>query len=172
MQKTFDSKIDYLPKLKLHHVTVSNKILKEFAGEEAKSIYNQRFIITINNEITWRGETVSLGNNTAYITLSKERMKSLGAHLGDTVQITLELDKSKYGFDVPEEFEELLRQDDQANALFHALRMGLQRAIIYRVIQYKSSDKRLEKSLFFLENLKKSPKGETTMRHIIGKDLP
>ena len=88
MQKTFDSKIDYLPKLKLHHVTVSNKILKEFAGEEAKSIYNQRFIITINNEITWRGGTVSLGNNTAYITLSKERMKSLGAHLGDTVQIT------------------------------------------------------------------------------------
>jgi len=172
MRKTFDSKIDYLPKLKLHHVTVSDQTLKEFAGNEAKSIYNQRFIVTINNEVTWRGGTVSLGNKTAYITFSKERMKSLGVHLGDTVQVALEPDESKYGFDVPEEFEELLRQDDQANVLFHALRMGLQRAIIYKVIQYKSSEKRLEKSLFFLENLKKSPKGKTTMRHIIGKDLP
>jgi hypothetical protein len=50
--------------------------------------------------------------------------------------------------------------------------MGFQRGIIYLVIQIKSSDKKIEKSIFFLENLKRTPKGDETMRHILGKDLP
>jgi hypothetical protein len=50
--------------------------------------------------------------------------------------------------------------------------MGFQRNIIYMIIQYKTSEKRIEKSLFFLENLKKSIEEETTMRNILGKELP
>ena len=45
------------------------------------------------------------------------------------------------------------------------------RAIIYLVIQIKSSDKKIEKSIFFLENLKRAQKGEETMHHVLGKDL-
>ena len=156
----------------MHHITVTDDVLREFAEEGAKSIYNQRFNVTVNGSISWKGGTVSLGNNSAYIAFSKQRMKKLGVHLGDTVEVTLEKDNSKYGFDVPEEFEEVLRQDPEAKQQFEELRMGIQRAVIYLVIQYKSSEKRIEKSLFFLENLKKSPRGKTTMRHILGKDLP
>ncbi|MDX2360275.1 MAG: YdeI/OmpD-associated family protein [Crocinitomicaceae bacterium] len=172
MQKTFSSKIGYLPKLKLHHLTVSDDTLKIFAEEGDKSIYNQRFIIAVSSSITWRGGTVSLGNNSAYITFSKERMKQLDVHLDDTITFTLEKDTSKYGFEVPIEFEEVLRQDPHAKQRFERIRMGLQRAVIYQIIQYKSEAKRIEKSIFFLENLKISPEGETTMRHILGKDLP
>ena len=99
-------------------------------------------------------------------------MKELNVHAGDTVEVNLIKDNSKYGFEVPEEFEEVLRQDPEAKQQFEVLRLGLQRAIIYLVIQYKTSEKRIEKSLFFIENLKKSQNGETTMRHILGKDLP
>ncbi len=172
MKKTFPSKIGYLEKLKMHFITVSDEQLSDFADENTKSIYNQRFHVTVNNKVKWQGGTVSLGNGEAYITLSKQRMKTLDVHLGDSVIIELEKDFSKYGFVVPEEFEEALRQDDLARKRFEALRMGMQRSIIYVVLQLKSSDKRIEKSLFFLENLKKSPEGKTTMRHILGKDLP
>lgn len=172
MQKTFTSKIDHLPKLKMHHITVEDTILEEFATEADASIYNQRFIVTVNGKVTWRGGTVSLGNNSAYIAFSKARMKELDVHLGDTVEVSLEKDTSKYGFDVPEEFEEVLRQDPEAKRRFEALRMGIQRAVIYIVLQLKSSEKRIEKSFFLMDNLKRSPEGATTMRHILGKDLP
>lgn len=49
---------------------------------------------------------------------------------------------------------------------------GKRRAIIYLVIQLKSSEKRIDKSLFFIENLKRAPIGKETMRHALGKDLP
>ena len=99
-------------------------------------------------------------------------MKQLKVHLGDEVEVELVRDHSKYGFDVPEEFEEVLRQDDEARRRFESLSMGKQRAIIYIVIQLKSSQKKIEKSLFLLENLKRAPEGEITMRHALGKDLP
>lgn len=171
MQQTFTSKIEYLDKLKLHHIIVEEAILKKFADKDAKSVYNQRFEITING-VKWKGGTVSLGDKTAYITFSKQRMKEAQVELGDTVEVTLVKDTSKYGFDVPEEFTSALELDQEAKRRFDQLRMGMQRNIIYMVIQYKSSDKRIEKSLFFLENLKRSKEGETTMRNILGKELP
>lgn len=172
MKKTFTSKIDFLEKLKMHHFTVMDEVLAAFCDAKTKSIYNQRFSITLNDTVTWKGGTVALGNQSAYIAVSKDRMKTLGIHEGDEVSVTLEKDNSKYGLDVPQEFEEVLRQDSEAKKRFESLTMGFQRAIIYMIIQFKSSDKRIEKSIFFLENLKKSPEGKTTMRHVIGKDLP
>lgn len=72
--------------------------------------------------------------------------------------------------DVPEEFTELLRQDDHVKERFESLTMGLQRAVIYVVAQLKSSQKRIDKSVFLMENLKKAPVGKETMRHILGKE--
>jgi hypothetical protein len=157
----------------MHHVVVTDEILKSFwTKEDTGSLYNQRFHISLNGQISWQGGSVSLGNNTAYIALSKARMKELDVHLGDQVSVELKRDFSKYGFDVPEEFTEVLEQDDEGRERFESLRMGIQRAIIYLVIHINSSDKKIEKSIFFLENLKRAPKGEETMRHALGKDLP
>ena len=99
-------------------------------------------------------------------------MKELDVHLNDTVDVELKRDFSEYGFDVPEEFTEVLRQDPEGRERFESLTMGKRRAIIYLVIQLKSSQKKIEKTIFFLENLKCAPKGKETMRHVLGKDLP
>ena len=168
----FTSKIEFLDKLNMAYITVSEAQLRELLQVEDKLLYNQRFHVTVNDAVTWQGGTVSLGNKTAYITFSKARMKEIGVDVGDTVDVHLEKDTSEYGFTVPEEFEEVLRQDDQANQVFLALPKGTRRAIIYLVLQIKASDKRIEKSIFLLENLKKAPVGKLTMRHILGKDLP
>ncbi len=173
MKISFKSRIERLDYLKLNHITVAEAQLLQFRKDsEHSSVYNQRFIITINDKVTWREGSVSLGDNKAYITISTARMKKVFAVLGDIVQVELERDDSKYGFDVPEEFEEVLNQDVEAKHQFESLTLGKQRAIIYLVIQLKSSQKRIEKSLFFMENLKRAPKGQVTMRHVLGKDLP
>lgn len=171
MAAPFKSTIEYLEKLKLHYISVTEDILQQHLTEEdTGSVFNQRFQITINETVSWKAGSVSLGNKAAYITLSKARMKQLGVDLGDTVSVLLIKDTSKYGMDVPPEFEELLRQDDHAKERFESLTMGLQRAVIYIVAQLKSSEKRIDKSVFLMENLKKAPFGKETMRHILGKE--
>lgn len=155
----------------MHHLTVMDDVLSELKGDEKGSIYSQRLQVTVNNSVRWKAGTVSLGNNSAYVTLSKKRMKELNVLFGDEITVTLEKDTSEFGFDVPEEFEELLRQDDEGNRRFRSLTMGKQRAIIYIVLQLKSSQKRIEKSIFLIENLKRAPEGKETMRHVLGKDL-
>lgn len=170
MQK-FKSNIHYLEKLKLHHIVIHADILDTFVTKNTKSKYNQRFKITLNDTISWQAGSTSLGDETAYITVSKARMKELDVHLNDEVEVELEIDNSKYGFDVPEEFSAVLEQDDHARTLFEGMSMGKQRAIIYIVLQLKSSDKRIEKTLFLMENLKRAPAGKATMRHVLGKDL-
>jgi hypothetical protein len=172
MKQSFDSKIELLEKLKLRHITVSKKVLEKFwTKEDDGSIFNQRFIITLNDSVHWQAGSVSLGNNEAYITVSADRMKKLKVDLGDTVKVTLERDFSEYGFEVPIEFEEVLNQDSIGKQQFDSLSLGKRRATIYLVLQVKSSDKRIEKSIIILENLKRAPIGKETMRHILGKDL-
>ena len=167
----FKSKIGFLKKLKMHYIIVTkNQLEKTFTLEDISSVYNQRFDVTINDIVKWKGGTMALGNDNAYITFSKARMKQLNVHLNDEVNVALSRDFSKYGFDVPQEFEEVLLQDFVANQRFENLSLGKRRAIIYLIIQVKSSQKRIEKSIFLMENLKKSPVGKETMRHMLGKE--
>jgi len=156
----------------MHYITLDAGILESFADDQTKSIYNQRFKVTINDAITWQAGSTSLGNGSAYITFSAARMKKIGVRIGDQVSVQLEKDHSEFGFEVAIELREVLEQDSLAKTRFDALTKGFQRYIIYQVGLYKSYDKRIEKSIFFLENLKRSPENETTMRHILGKELP
>lgn len=169
MNVQFTCLIDLHEKLKLHYLEVEETVLRELADTQTKSIYNQRVEITVNEMLHWKGGTVALGNGNAYLTISAARMKKLGVTVGDKVRVTLRRDESEFGFEVPIEFEEVLRQDHQANARFQQLNKGFQRYIIYMVMQYRTTDKRIEKSLFYLENLKKAPVEGLNMRHILGK---
>lgn len=168
----FNSKIHYNPKLRQHFFVIPKAVLEEFHSEEDDSLYSKRFEITANNKVNWRGGSIVLGNESSYITITKARMKELGVDLDDEISIELGRDTSEFGMEVPVEFSEVLNQDIEANARFNSLTKGTQRAVIYLVNQLKSSDKRIEKSVFLLENLKKGPKDSITMRHILGKDLP
>ena len=95
----------------MHNVTVTDEILKSFwTKDNTGLLYNKHFHITLNDQITWQSGSVSLGNNTAYIELSKARMKELKVKLEDEVSVEQKLDFSKYGFKVTEEFTEVLEQ--------------------------------------------------------------
>lgn len=166
----FESTIGYLEKLKLFYVRIPEHVLAAMQDEQDKSKTNQRFKITLEGKLTWTGGSVALEEGNAYITVSKARMRELEISLHSKVHVFLEKDHSEFGMDVPEEFLELLSQDSEARRRFYLLSKGIQRATIYIVNQLKSQDKRIEKSLFLFENLKRSPEKKTTMRHILGKD--
>lgn len=61
---------------------------------------------------------MALGGGAAYIALNKKRMQNYGVKYGEDVEVALQLDDSKYGFNIPEEFEALLEQDDKGAQLF------------------------------------------------------
>jgi uncharacterized protein YdeI (YjbR/CyaY-like superfamily) len=80
--------------------------------------------------------------------------KRLHLDAGDQVEVMLEADLSKYGMPLPEEFEELLKQDTEGAHFFDKLTPGKRRSLIYLIGKPKNSDKRIEKALIVLNYLK------------------
>jgi len=70
------------------------------------------------------------GKGDYFINLNKERRKQLGLQVGDTIEVTIEKDESKYGMPIPEEMEVLLEQDEEASQYFHTLTPGKQRSLL------------------------------------------
>ena len=66
----------------------------------------------------------------------------------------MEKDESKYGIPMPEEMQEALYMDPEADQLFHKLTPGKQRSLLYIIGKPKSSNKRIEKAIVILEHLK------------------
>ncbi|MCE2742869.1 MAG: YdeI/OmpD-associated family protein [Fluviicola sp.] len=168
-QIEYTSEINRLDKLKLFYIEVPVEIISQLNGKFEKGKLNHRVVITINNQLNWQGGIVALGDGIGYITLSTARMKQLSVHLNETVNVSLILDTSKYGFDVPEELEELLKQDIEGNRRFELLKPGMQRYIIYYIIQVKSSEKRLDRALLLINNLKLTIEGKEEFKTLLGK---
>lgn len=122
-------------------------------GEEYVDGKNRRVVCTCKGE-SFQSALMPMGDGSYFINLNQKRAKAIGVQDGDTVQIDLEKDNSKYGLPVPREFEAALQLDSDADHLFHQLTMGKQRSLIHIVGTLKSSEKRIEKSLVILDYLK------------------
>ena len=168
-QIKYNSEIHRLDKLKLFYIKVPAEIISQLNGKFEKGKLNHRLVITINNQINWQGGIVALGDGMGYITLSTARMKQLSVYLKDKVNVSLKLDTSEHGFDVPEELAELLKQDIEGNRRFELLKHGMQRYIIYYIIQVKSSEKRLDRALLLINNLKLTIEGKEEFKTLLGK---
>jgi hypothetical protein len=165
----YESHIYRLDKLRLFYVEVPGELLEK-SKKPDQPLFSQRFLISLNGQPEWHGGVVSLGNNTGYITVKTTILKELGLHLGDAVQVGLSPDNSEYGMEFPEELQELLRQDPEAENRFNQLPMSKRRYIIGYVNQVKSSQKKIERALMLLTNLKKLPPGKEDFRGMLGKD--
>jgi hypothetical protein len=89
-----------------------------------------------------------------YIMVNKEVRTRLQIYSGNTVQVSLKLDDSKYGMAMPEELEEVLRQDPEGDELFHALTPGKQRSLMWQVSKGKDVDLRIHRALIIIQHLK------------------
>lgn len=131
------------------HVDVPDDIVIELKTQKIS-----RLVCTFNDAETSHSALLSHGDGTYYILINKERCKKLEVNVGSQVLVTLREDISKYGMPMPEEMEELLRQDPEANKYFHSLTPGKQRNLLYIIGKPKGSETRLKKAIGICEYLK------------------
>jgi uncharacterized protein YdeI (YjbR/CyaY-like superfamily) len=72
--------------------------------------------------------------------------------------------------EMAQEFEAVLNSDEELKTRFSSLTKSLQRYMLYYVLQVKSSEKRMERSIKILNNLREIPSGQEDFRRILGKE--
>lgn len=132
-----------------HFLVVDRKIVDKF-GFEGNS---RRVLCSIKGAEPFACALMPWGD-IFYIMVNKLRRAEFGLNVGDTVEIVLEKDESKYGMPMCEEFEEVLRQDPAGDKIFHSLTAGKQRSMIYYIGKVNDIDRRIHTALIFLEHLK------------------
>jgi len=135
--------------LYLYHVKVPTEVYEKFAAEKIK-----RVVVTYNGGDPVHNAFLSSGQANYYLKLSKDTMKKQRLNFGDDLSVVVVEDTSRYGVPMPEEMEELLIQDLEGEAVFHALTPGKIRSLLFKINGLKSVDKRIEKSIIVLEHLK------------------
>ncbi|MBT8231481.1 MAG: DUF1905 domain-containing protein [Saprospiraceae bacterium] len=132
-----------------YHVKIPEKIFKQLAKDG-----NKRTICQIDDHKPFHGGLMPDGDGGWFIMLNKEKMQKYKVALGQEVMVSIESDKSKYGMEMPEEFEEVLAQDIEGSTFFENLTDGKKRSLIYIVAKVKNIDKRITKAMIILDHLK------------------
>jgi hypothetical protein len=88
------------------------------------------------------------------ITLSKEKAKFCKVKEGGRAVAYIVKDESEYGFPVPEEWEEYLKQDDELKMMFESLTPGKRRGWLYHIGSAKSIDTRIKRCVLIAEKVR------------------
>jgi hypothetical protein len=131
------------------HFTVPDWVAKPLTGDN-----NRRVVCILNEKTRYQCALLPKGDGSFLIMVNKKNRDQLGLKPGSRVQVSLRRDDSEYGLPMPEEFAELLAQDEEGSRLFHALTPGKLRTLLYIVGQPKNSDNRLARALAVVEHLK------------------
>jgi len=141
-------------KVYYHHVKVPNTIYQKMTIDGQK-----RILCTIDDNEYFHAGLLPTGDGSYYIILSKARMKEFKIVLGQTIDVKIEKDKSKYGMKMPPEFGEVLETDEEGLDYFEKLTDGKKRNLIHLVAMTKNPDIRITKALTILDHLKANEGG-------------
>ena len=142
------------------HFEVPAKIVRRLSADGSR-----RVRCRLNEGAEYQCAMLPHGNGTFVITVNKALRDSLGLTYGAEVQVALHRDESRYGLPMPEEFNELLEQDEAGSALFHALTPGKQRTLLYIINGAKREDRRVSRALTVIRHLKRN-KGKIDFRQL------
>ncbi len=133
----------------MHYIVIDEKSAAKILMND-----NKRAICKLNEEIEFHCALMKKKEGGYFINIGSTICKKLKIKKGSIVTATFKIDKSKYQFEMPEELEEVLKTDKNANSTFENITDGNKRGIIYLVSKVKSVEKRIEKSLRIAEYLK------------------
>ena len=134
-----------------HFLFVTGEMVAKF-GFDNKF---KRVVCTINSGESFQCALLPWGE-IFYIIVNKKMRENLGIVSGDMVTVELVRDESKYGLPMPEEFEEVLKQDPEGDRQFHSLTPGKQRSILYQLSKPKNIDVRIHQALLIVEHLREN----------------
>ena len=133
----------------MHFINVPQKLALAFS--ERKGV---RIFCTLNDSVTYPCALRPKGDGRFYINVGMPILKKGKFIIGQKVRAAIQKDTTKFGHKVPEELTELLAQDKEGKKYWEQLTNGAQRSLIYYIAQAKSVEKRIERSLLFINRLK------------------
>jgi hypothetical protein len=148
MKQTFTFKTRILKgdgSLSLHFIEVPIEI--------AESLFDKfpaRAIITIH-DATFHGGVLRRKDGYYLIQMGKATLKKIKAIHNDLVEVKIEPDQTTYGYELPEEMEALLEQDEDGRKIWEALNPGMKRSLLHYVNSAKSIDVRIKRSIHILK---------------------
>jgi hypothetical protein len=163
-QWKFRTKVQKMEQWNMHYVGLPAKIFQSMGGK-----YKLRLKCEIGKKPAFSCGLMPMGNGVAFIMLSKKRMKDLELQGGSSIAVVLRLDTSKYGMDVPAELKEVLKQDPQGKKRFQKLTPGKQRNIIHYISTVSDVEKKVDRAVTLIENLKRLPEGKERFFDLVGK---
>jgi len=131
--------------LSLHFIEVPIEI--------AESLFDKfpaRAIITIH-DATFHGGVLRRKDGYYLIQMGKATLKKIKAIHNDLVEVKIEPDQTTYGYELPEEMEALLEQDEDGRKIWEALNPGMKRSLLHYVNSAKSVDVRIKRSIHILK---------------------
>lgn len=131
------------------HIIVPVKVVNHFMKQKIT-----RVVCRLNDEFEFQCALMPKGEGVYFININSEIRKKIKLKVGSEVNVELKKDDSKYGMPMPEEFEELLKIDDELDQVFHALTPGKQRSLLHIIGKPKTSNTRLNKAIVISEYLK------------------
>lgn len=117
-------------------------------------LYDKRIVCTLNQQTKFQGDLLPIGDGGFFININKKLRVKLKLNEGDIVEVMPKHDNSQYGLPMPDEFAELIKQDEDGNQVFHSLTPGKKRSLIYIAGNVKNPDLRIKRSIAILEHTK------------------
>jgi hypothetical protein len=130
----------------MHYFLIPESLIKKFEP-------HKRAICTIH-EISFHCAFMRKKEGGYFVNVGATVLKKIKLKKGASFTATFKEDTTKHQFELPIEFEEVLKTDDKAKKIFEALTEGNQRGLLYLVTKIKSWDKKIEKSLLIAEKIK------------------
>lgn len=115
---------------------------------------NKRVICNVDDRYEFHCAILKSKHIGYYIMTGKKTLKAGDLKQGQKIEVALFPDHTKYQSEIPPELLEVLNSDFEGYEKFHKLTLGKQRSIIYMVSGLKSPDKRIERALKIVENIK------------------
>lgn len=131
--------------LSLHYIEVPIEIAEELFNK-----FPARALLTIH-DATFHGGVLRRKDGYYLVQMGKATMKKIKAMHNDLVEVNIEVDKTTYGYELPEEMEALLAQDDEGRKVWEALNPGMKRSLLHHVNSAKSIDVRIKRSILILK---------------------
>ncbi|MES2557990.1 MAG: YdeI/OmpD-associated family protein [Bacteroidota bacterium] len=122
-------------------------VLDNKLGELLTANGNKRIVCTLNDSDSFHAALTNKKGVGYCVYIRGALGKELKLQEGAEIRARVVIDDSPNQFEMPEELDEVLRSDAEADEIFRSLTPGNQRGLIYLVTQVKSTDKRIERAL-------------------------
>lgn len=132
-----------------HFIRVPEKVATKLTARKAVRVF-----CNIDDKLEFACAIRPDGEGGFFINVNTTKMQKARLKLGQTVTASVRKDKTTYGHKMPAELKALLDSDEEARRYWDAVRNSYQRQMIYYIDSAKSVDKRIERSLLFINRMK------------------